>query len=419
MQNQIRSELSWRWRWRWATGLLILMAALIGAATLMPRGPWRGLLDAAGRAGLIGGLADWFAVVALFRRPLGLPIPHTALIPRQKDRLAHALGQFIAEHIFTRAELGGVLMRADLAARLAGLLETSRLADKLAAVLSGLAPKLLRAVGEGQAGRIALRLLLRLTRGAQGGVIVAQLLQGLVAGGHHQAVLSVILTQLRTALQARESSLRDFVEDRVREQGGRLVGWAIGGRIAGRVLDALQTELDRAGLDESGLRDAFDDWIRAEIVRLDTDPAHAAMLGRLIQRALIRQPAVRLWIADLWARLTQAVASDAADPQGRLPMLLRDLIGDAAVRIRSDAALGRQMVSVLEAGLAVLLPDLQAGLAGFVTRVIAGWDDAALVRRLEHSVGAELQYIRINGTVLGMIAGGVLYLVTRALGAGP
>ena len=212
-----------------ATCLLVLMAALTLGSFYLPHGYWTELLQASAKAGFVGGIADWFAVTALFRHPLGLPIPHTAIIPREKLRLGQALGRFFTRHVVTEAEVNRLLGRLDVADFLRAILTNDEVVKPLARTLAAYLPRILASVEDGRARKTLNRLVPRLVGGPAGGRVVARALRGLVEGGRHQEVLGFILGKLRLAMLEKEDQLRRIIEDRVRDQGGRLVGWALGG----------------------------------------------------------------------------------------------------------------------------------------------------------------------------------------------
>ncbi|MFM7415636.1 MAG: DUF445 family protein, partial [Alphaproteobacteria bacterium] len=258
-----------------ATALLVAMAALILFSYQLPSGYWTEMLQAAAKAGLVGGLADWFAVTALFRRPLGLPIPHTAIIPNQKDRLGRGLGRFVAGHVFTESEVRRVLAKLDLARILEGFLRDPEASRRAAMALSASLPRILASLEDGRARRLLARLLPRIVSGPAGARLLARILRAAVASGQHQEVFSLAIGQLKVLLAAREENLRSAIEARVRAEGGALVGWLAGATIARRILNALNTELEKIGPDDSDLRAAFAEWLAREIEKLETDPERA------------------------------------------------------------------------------------------------------------------------------------------------
>ena len=210
-----------------ATSLLALMAALTIATHFLPRGLthgihlayWDDLLQASARAGLVGGLADWFAVTALFRHPLGIPIPHTAIIPHEKARLGQALGRFVSRHVMNPDEVARVLARFDVGGFVRELLNDPAIAAPLARSVASMMPRILASVEDGRARRMLTRLIPRLIGSPEAGRVVARALRGLVEGGRHQEVLTFVIDSLREGMLAREDQLRGFIEERVRDQG--------------------------------------------------------------------------------------------------------------------------------------------------------------------------------------------------------
>jgi uncharacterized membrane-anchored protein YjiN (DUF445 family) len=394
-----------------ASGLLVVMAAIALAGYALRLTPWTGLLRDAGRAGFIGGVADWFAVTALFRRPLGLPIPHTAILPAQKERLGAALGRFIANHVFTEADVRRFLGNLDSPGMLRRFLNDPASVQPAAAALAGMLPKLLATIEDGRARRLLARLLPRLAGGRAAGIVVARALAGLVEGGRHQEVFSFIISQLKETLSAREEVLRDAIKERVREQGGRLLGWAIGASVAQRVMKGINTELDRVSPDSSEMRDAFDEWVRREIARLESDPARAAELGQAM-RGVLTHETVQAWAWDVWARLRLALELDAARPHGRSVAVIDGALASLGDVMGNDPA-AREKVNAAVQNIALkILPMAQSELAGFIGRVVGQWDAATITDKLELRVGKDLQYIRVNGTLVGFILGAVIYGIT-------
>ena len=401
-----------------ASALLGLMAALAAASYALPPGPWTTLLRDAAKAGFIGGVADWFAVTALFRHPLGLPIPHTAIIPAQKERLGNALGRFVANHVFTEADIRQFLGNLDSPGILRQFLTEPTATRPAAEALAGMLPKLLASIEDGRARRLLARLLPKLVGGKAAGVVMARALGGLVEGGRHQDVFSFILNQLKETLVAREEVLQAAIKERVREQGGRLVGWALGATVAKRVLAAVNAELERVSPDSSEMRDAFDEWVRFEITRLETDPARAAELGRAM-RGVLAHETVQAWAWDVWARLRRALETDAALPHGRSVSVIEGALASLGEILGKDETARARVNAAVETVVLNLLPAAQMELAAFIGRVVGAWDSATITGKLELRVGKDLQYIRVNGTLVGFMLGAAISLATMALpGAG-
>jgi uncharacterized membrane-anchored protein YjiN (DUF445 family) len=397
-----------------ATGLLGLMAALTLASYALPPGYATDLLQAAAKAGFVGGIADWFAVTALFRHPLGLPIPHTAIIPMQKARLGRALGRFVATYVVTGPEVAGVMRRLDLPAVLHRFLADPVATRPAATALAAMLPRLLSSVEDGRARRVVARIVPRILGGPGAGVVVARALRGMVEGRRHQEVLSFLLAQIKILLAGREDALRVAIEERVREQGGRLVGWALGAAIARRVLATLTAELDKIDPDGSELRAAFDEWVRREITRMEEDPERAAEIGVAIRR-VVAHDTVQAWLWDVWSRLRLALEADAARPGSRTVTFFAGALANLGALLEADPAARAGVERATEGIVATLLPSMQVQLADFIAGVVGGWDTATITDRLELHVGKDLQYVRVNGTLVGFLVGGVLYAVLRAI----
>jgi len=400
-----------------ASALLVLMGGLTLGSYALPAGYWASLLQAAAKAGFVGGIADWFAVTALFRHPLGIPIPHTAIIPHQKERLGRALGRFVATSVFSAGDVARILGGLDVPAILRRFLADPVSARPAALALAGMLPRLLATVEDGRARRVMARLVPRLIGGQLSGAMIARVLNSLVEGGRHQEVFGFILGQLKVALADREEALRVAIEERVREQGGRLIGWALGASIARRVLAQVNTELDRMSPDGSELRAAFDEWVRREIDRLRDDPDRSAELAATIRRVAAHET-VQAWLWDVWARMRVALEADAAKPNGRTITYLEEALANLGTMLESDPAARARVQAATEAVAISLLPAAQEQLSDFIARVVAGWDTATITDRLELRVGKDLQYVRINGTLVGFLVGGLLFAVLEAVFGG-
>src|SRR5271170_3264175 len=341
-----------------ATGLLVLMAALALASYALPPGYPAALLGAAAKAGFIGGIADWFAVTALFRHPLGIPIPHTAILPAQKVRLGRALGRFVANHVVTGAEVAGVLRRLDLPAILHRFLADPVATRPAAVALAAMLPRLLSSVQDGRARRVVARIVPRILGGAGAGAVVARALHGMVEGGRHQEVLGFVLGQIKTLMAGREEALRAAIEERVREQGGRLIGWALGATIARRVLGVVNAELDKTSPDGSEMRLAFDEWVRREINRMETEPQRAAEIGTAIRR-MVAHETIQAWMWDIWARIRVGLEADISRPNGRVVAYVEGALGNLGAILEVDPAARARLQTAAEGIIRSLLPSVQ------------------------------------------------------------
>ncbi len=215
-------------------------------------------------------------------------------------------------------------------------------------------------------------------------------------------------------MTSKEEQLRAAIEDRVREQGGRLVGWAIGASVARRVLTLFQAELDKMSPDGSELRAAFDEWVRREIARMEEDPSRAAEIGAAV-RGMVAHETVLTWMWELWARLRHTLEADAARPDGRTVAAIEGALANLGALIETDAATRRRVQNTAEGIVRTLLPAAQTRVADFIAQVVGNWDTATITEKLELRVGKDLQFVRVNGTLVGFLVGGALYAVLKAV----
>jgi uncharacterized membrane-anchored protein YjiN (DUF445 family) len=397
-----------------ATGMLAGMGGLLLGSYALPPGYWTDMLQAAAKAGVVGGIADWFAVTALFRHPLGLPIPHTAIIPMQKERLGQGLGRFVANHVFTEAEVRRVLGRLDLATILRQFLSDPEAVRPAAEALSRALPRILASLEDGRARRLLIRLLPRIAGGPGSARILARALRSLVEGGRHHEVFDLAVGQLKSVLASKEDQLRGAIEARVRAEGGQLLGWIAGAAVAKRVLTTLNAELERVQPGDSELRAAFETWILGEVERLETDPERAAQVGAAL-RAAVAHPAVATWLGDIWGRLRGALEADAADPSGRTVTALQNALTNMGGMLAEDPSARERLNRAAERILATMLPTARTQLADFIAGVVRSWDTATVTEKIELRVGRDLQYVRMNGTLVGFLVGGVLFAALTAI----
>ena len=254
----------------------------------------------------------------------------------------------------------------------------------------------------------------RLLGGAGAGRVVARALRSLVAGGRHQEVLGFLLEEFRKLLESKQETLHGFIQDKVRAQGGRLVGWMLGAQVAERVMTVLRDELNRQGPEGSTIRAAFDEWVTREIDLMENDPARAAEIGRAIRR-VVAHDTVQVWLWDVWSRMRLALEADAARPGGHTFSVIEGALGNLGTFLRDDPTARARVQAAAESVIATLLPSAQAQLATFIGNVVASWDAKTVTEKLELRVGRDLQFVRVNGTIVGFLAGGALFLLIYAI----
>jgi uncharacterized membrane-anchored protein YjiN (DUF445 family) len=392
-----------------ATGVLILMTAVFVATRLAPAAwTWTAYLGAFAEAAMVGGCADWFAVTALFRRPLGLPIPHTGIIPRNKDRIGAALGEFIAGNFLTSGVLDARLRRLEPAHRLAEWLGDPGRVEGLAARLAALAPDI---IGSGDELRdLAGELLRRAARSRPVAPLAARLLAWLWRDPGVQGLVSQAIERLADFGDDQEA----FIQSRI--AGGT---WRWMPRWLDRILaEKFTRDLLRA---TGELRDPAHPWradlnaaVEGLIARLAEDSDWLAR-GEALRDRLLADPALATRLRGLWAEL---VGRLAADPPAR-DALVADVIARGlrglGVWLSEDPSARERLDRWARVAARRTLSSQRHAIGGFVAQVVAGWDAAEVAGRLEAQVGPDLQFIRINGALVGGLVGLAIYSLDRWL----
>jgi uncharacterized membrane-anchored protein YjiN (DUF445 family) len=396
-----------------ATALLVAMGVtLLAANAFLDRWPWLGAVRAFAEAALIGGLADWFAVTALFRRPLGLPIPHTAIVPTRKDEIGRALARFIRDNFLVREAIERRLARTDLAARLGAWLAKEENAARVTRDLGAALDWLLRA-SDGNELRNGLGTILR---GAFDAVPVssglAALLEVLLSGAHAQTLIDKLVALARTQLE----SQRVLIRVRIHERSPWWLPKFVDQQIFDELVGGLEQILDAIASDpRHPARTEIADALRSLKDSLAHDPALAAR-SRALQTEVIEHPAVRSYAHDLWQRLDTDLHAALADPRSPLRLGVEREIRGIGTSLASEPAVAAKLNAWLEQVLLYLVENYRDPLSEIVSETIEQWDPGATSRRIELAIGTDLQFIRVNGTVVGGLVGLLLYLGWHLLG---
>ena len=395
-----------------ATALLAAVTVLFVAVTAVGvHGTLLGYVQAGAEASMVGGVADWFAVTALFRRPLGLPIPHTALIVERKDQFAATLGQFVQENFLNADVLAERIHSARLVPRLAAWL-----ADEAnAARFAGRAADLVVAVAENLRDEDVQRVLTAELTRAVDAVEVAPLagraLRVIIAGGHHAELFNAILSGAGRYLDGHYEELRELFEG----ESPRWVPDAVYRRVFDRLYNRLRQRLVAMAADpDDPARQQFEAWIAGLPDRLETSP-ELRERGERIKRDVLGSAGLRDWSSSLWQKTKEALRTQAADPDSELRRRLADALVAAGQRLASDRRLADGLERVVESGVRALAGQFHDELAGLVTGTIERWDAAETSSQLELLLGRDLQYIRINGTVVGAAVGLALHAISLGL----
>ena len=397
---------------RRATALLAGVTVLFVAVTAVgAHGTFLGYVQAGAEASMVGGVADWFAVTALFRRPLGLPIPHTALIVERKDQFAATLGQFVQENFLTADVLAERIRSARLVPRLAAWLADKANAARFAGHTADLVVTVAEALRDEDVQRVLTAELTRAIDAVEVAPLAGRALRVIIAEGHHAELFNTILSGADRYLADHYTELRDLFEF----ESPRWVPDAVYRRVFDRLYARLRQRLAAMAADpDDPTRHQFDEWIAGLPDRLETSP-ELRERGERIKRDVLSSAGLRDWSSSLWQKAKQTLRTQAADPESELRRRLADLLVAAGQRLGSDQDLADGLERMVESGARALADQFHDELAGLVTGTIERWDAAETSSQLELLLGRDLQYIRINGTVVGAGVGLILHAVVLAL----
>ncbi|WP_194744895.1 DUF445 domain-containing protein [Thermaurantiacus tibetensis] len=389
---------------------IVLAASTWAMQAIHPGFAW---VQAFAEAALVGGLADWFAVTALFRHPLGLPIPHTAIIPASKDRIGNALAAFLRDNFLTPRIVARRLERFDAAGLLGRFLAEGATGpgDGAARVRQGLVGLVRQLADTPAADALGERVkagVLRRLRALDAAPLLAGTLEAALAEGRHHPVIDSLVAWASRTLDAEEPALRAMIEERTNWLL-RLI--AVDERVANEILAGLRGFLAEVAADpEHPVRRRADLALETFIFDLRHLPETQAKVERWKQ-ALIDNPAVGQWVEGLWEQARAAIGRFAEG----------DGAGDLARRIgtalREDRALASAVNSLARRAVVGLVRDHGDAIVALVSDTVKGWDTATITAKLESAVGRDLQYIRLNGTLIGGSIGVLLHAIFVAVGA--
>jgi uncharacterized membrane-anchored protein YjiN (DUF445 family) len=398
---------------RRATALLGVVTALFAAVTAYgAHGTLLGFIQAGAEAAMVGGVADWFAVTALFRRPLGLPIPHTAIIVEHKDRFGATLGQFVVENFLNGDVLADRIRAAGLPARVAAWLSDGENAARFAGHAADVVVTLAGTLRDEDVQSALAAEIMRAAAAVEVAPLAGRAVGVMIAGGHTAELFN-------GAVSAADRYLADHFDDlkvRFEAEAPRWLPDAVYGRAYDRLHARLRERLAAMADDpEDDARLQFDQWIAGLPERLKTSP-ELRERGESIKRELLASAGVRDWTSWLWKNAKDALGAQAADPDSELRRRLAAALTAAGRRLSTDEALQQSLERVVESGARTLADQFHDELAGLVTGTIQRWDASETSLQLELLLGRDLQFIRINGTVVGAGVGLALHAIALAHG---
>jgi uncharacterized membrane-anchored protein YjiN (DUF445 family) len=387
-----------------ATGLLLAMAVLfVVTRWLEPQYPWLAYVKAFAEAAMVGGLADWFAVTALFRHPLGLPIPHTAIIPRNKDRIGEALANFINENFLIPSVVARRMRNIDVAGAAGRFLRTPAAeGTRIRQGASRLIADIFEGLDDERLGGIVKSAVAARIQKMEVSPLLGHALASAINEDRHVPMLEAAIRWMARALEANEELIREMVHKKA--------NWV----------------LKIAGLDAK-LADAILDGLRKLTAEMSTDPAHPvrikveealAQLANDLQtkpetrakveemkEQLLSNRSIALWIDTLWQKGREAVIRAARNPDAAMAGRLGEVLKSMGQSLEQDARIRSAINQFVRRAAAGMAQSYGSSIVKLVSETIRGWDARTVTARLEAAVGRDLQYIRINGTLVGGLVG--------------
>ena len=396
---------------RRATALLAGSTVLFAVVTAVgAHGVLLGYVQAGAEASMVGGIADWFAVTALFRHPLGLPIPHTALIVERKDQFAATLGQFVQANFLSADVLAERIRSAQLVPRLAAWLADEGNAVRFAGYAADAAVAVAGTLRDEDVQRVITAELTRAVAAVEVAPLAGRVLRVAIAEGHHAELFDTILSGADGYIGSHYEELRELFET----ERPRWIPEAVYQRVFDRLYARLRQRLLAMAADPNDqARQQFEAWIAGLPGRLETDPELRAR-GERLKRDVLGSAALRDWSSPLWQQAKEGLRAQAADPGSELRRRLTGALAAAGQRLGSDRRLQQGLDRMIESGARALADQFHDELAGLVTGTIERWDAAETSSQLELLLGRDLQYIRINGTVVGAAVGLALHAIVLA-----
>jgi uncharacterized membrane-anchored protein YjiN (DUF445 family) len=396
-----------------ATGLLVVMAAVFFVARAFEHGyPGLGYVKSFAEAAMVGGLADWFAVTALFRHPLGLPIPHTAIIPRNKDRIGEALARFLQENFLIPSVVARRMRNIDVAGAAGRFLQTPSQEEqsRIRAGASRLIADIFESLDDERLGGIVKGAISARLRNMEVSPLLGHALASAINEDRHVPMLEAAIRWTARALDANEQLIRQMVHKKA--------NWVF----------------KLAGLDAK-LADAIIDGLRKLTAEMGTDPAHPVRIKieealaqlandlqtkpdtrervEAIKEQLLDNKSVGLWIDALWQRGREAIIKAARNPDAVLAGKLGEILKSMGGTLEKDARIRAAINQFARRAVVGTAASYGSSIVKLVSDTVRGWDAQTVTNRLEAAVGRDLQYIRINGTLVGGLVGLILHLIDK------
>ncbi|HEY0814837.1 MAG TPA: DUF445 domain-containing protein [Pseudonocardia sp.] len=399
---------------RIATGLLLVAAVIFLGARFweVNAGPvWIGYVRAMAEAGMVGALADWFAVTALFRHPLGLPIPHTAIIPTKKDVLGDSLGDFVGENFLSEDVVRDKLARVEVASRVGAWVAQPVNADRVTAELATAARGVVTVLRDDAVQEVIEQVLVRKLLDRPIGPPLGTILTGVLADGAHHRLVDLVCDRAFDWVSGNHDMVMRVVHERAPSWSPRFIDDLVADKVFAEVQNfAFAVKTDP----EHPLRKAIDTFLIEFATDLQHDPDTIERAER-IKLQVVGHPDVQKFIGQAWSTVKSLILDAASDPSSALRLRVRDGLLSFGERLNTDPELRAKIDGWLGDAAGYVVRHYRREITTLITDTVSRWDADETSRKVELQVGRDLQFIRINGTVVGSLAGLVIYAVGQLL----
>lgn len=394
-----------------AAGALVLAAIVYTITQVIGPTGWLGYVHAAAEASMVGALADWFAVTALFRKPLGLPIPHTALIPTRKDQLGDTLGDFVGTNFLAEDVVRDKVRRVEVAKRAGAWLAVSENAERVTSELATLLRGVVAVLRDEDVQAVLEQVLVRKIVDRPWGPPIGQVLERVFTDGSHHKLVDLISDRGYEWVRDNHTAVLRVVSDRAPNWSPRFVDEMFADKVYAEVLEfawAVKTDVNHP------MRMALDRFLVQFAGNLQSDPDTMARADAVKQQVL-DHPEVQNLIGSAWGTAKKMLLDAADDPSSELRTRVHDGVVSFGKRLGDDEELRRKIDGWVESAAAYVVANYAPEITTLITDTVARWDTQEASRKIELAVGKDLQFIRINGTVVGALAGLLIYALTQLL----
>lgn len=389
-------------------------ALFVVAKLLLPMHPAFGFVAAFAEAATIGGLADWYAVVALFRRPLGLPIPHTAIIQANQHRIADKLGEFIEQHFLEAAPVEAKLRQIDFASFIADWLTDKKRSADLARFVLRLLPEALAAAETSGLKTFVTRRVLTQLQAIDLAPLAAGTLRGFIAEGRHQGLLDDLMRAVHEALGKPETLA--MIRDKVRQELPTLLRLYRADKfLVNKIVASASAFFDEVRNDPAHpFRGEFDKMVLSFVDRLGHDPAYVGRIDGL-KRDLLARPELGELARTVWDNARTFIDASASGENNVLQHHLANVFMEVGRALAADAEMRGEINQGIVVVLRSFIADQKSGVSSFIADQVKAWDMQQLITLIEINIGRDLQYIRFNGALIGGLAGLALHALEIVL----